>query len=156
MPKKPVPTVSNPFRKLLSRLRRRPVFVALLFVIIVGAIGTYLVTTSSAATPCIKQHVYGQGNAGTCVDIIQRVVRNYGLAQPAKSGYFAYSSRTNLVPGSFVDGIFGPVTAAQVKNFQRWQGIGVDGVVGRQTWTQMCQQPFSYISRSDRKYACGY
>ena len=156
MPNKPVHTSSNPFRKLLAKARRQPVFIAVLFVIVVGAIGTYLVTTSSAATPCIKQHLHGQGNTGTCVDIIQRVTRNYGLAQPSNSNYFAYSKRTVLVPSSYIDGIFGPNTAAQVKNFQRWQGIGIDGVVGRQTWTKLCQQPFNYISRSDRKYACGY
>lgn len=156
MPKKSVPTSNNPFRKMVSQFRRRPIIIAVLTIIVVGSIGTYLVTTSSAATPCIRQHVYGQGNAGTCVDIIQRVVRNYGLAQPSNSRYFAYSKRTVLVPSRFVDGVFGPNTAAQVKNFQRWQGIGIDGVVGRQTWTSMCQQPFSYISRSDRKYACGY
>jgi peptidoglycan hydrolase-like protein with peptidoglycan-binding domain len=33
-----------------------------------------------------------------------------------------------------VDGVFGPRTAASVRAFQRWGGVGVDGVVGDQTW----------------------
>ena len=33
-----------------------------------------------------------------------------------------------------VDGDFGPYTRASVEAFQRWGGVGVDGVVGDQTW----------------------
>jgi peptidoglycan hydrolase-like protein with peptidoglycan-binding domain len=33
-----------------------------------------------------------------------------------------------------VDGHFGPHTKASVEAFQRWGGVGVDGVVGDQTW----------------------
>ena len=33
-----------------------------------------------------------------------------------------------------VDGDFGPHTKASVEAFQRWGGVGVDGVVGDQTW----------------------
>jgi peptidoglycan hydrolase-like protein with peptidoglycan-binding domain len=34
-----------------------------------------------------------------------------------------------------VDGDFGPQTRASVEAFQRWGEVGVDGVVGDQTWT---------------------
>lgn len=33
-----------------------------------------------------------------------------------------------------IDGIFGPHTRASVEAFQQWGGVGVDGVVGDQTW----------------------
>jgi peptidoglycan hydrolase-like protein with peptidoglycan-binding domain len=33
-----------------------------------------------------------------------------------------------------VDGDFGPLTKASVEAFQRWGAVGVDGVVGDQTW----------------------
>lgn len=35
------------------------------------------------------------------------------------------------------DGIFGKNTQAAVKNYQRAHGLGVDGIVGRQTWTAL-------------------
>jgi peptidoglycan hydrolase-like protein with peptidoglycan-binding domain len=36
-------------------------------------------------------------------------------------------------PGE-VDGIFGPHTRASVEAFQKWGKVGVDGIVGDQTW----------------------
>lgn len=47
---------------------------------------------------------------------------------------------TNGAPGQWgitpqgVDGDFGPHTRASVEAFQGWGGVGVDGVVGDQTW----------------------
>jgi peptidoglycan hydrolase-like protein with peptidoglycan-binding domain len=35
------------------------------------------------------------------------------------------------------DGIFGPITEAQVKEYQRLHGLVVDGVVGPKTWTEL-------------------
>jgi len=36
-----------------------------------------------------------------------------------------------------VDGQFGPKTEAEVKTFQGNQGLKVDGIVGRLTWTDL-------------------
>jgi peptidoglycan hydrolase-like protein with peptidoglycan-binding domain len=36
-----------------------------------------------------------------------------------------------------VDGIFGPRTEAAVRDFQQNENLGVDGIVGRQTWTAL-------------------
>lgn len=48
---------------------------------------------------------------------------------------------TNGAPGYWgttpqgIDGDFGPHTKASVEAFQAWGGVGVDGVVGDQTWS---------------------
>ena len=39
--------------------------------------------------------------------------------------------------GEFADGIFGPITADQVMQFQEAQGITVDGIVGPETWGEL-------------------
>ena len=41
------------------------------------------------------------------------------------------------IPSTAVDGVFGSRTAAAVRVFQRREGLTVDGVVGRTTWTAL-------------------
>lgn len=36
-----------------------------------------------------------------------------------------------------LDGIYGPITAAAARAFQRDYGLAVDGIIGRQTWRQL-------------------
>jgi peptidoglycan hydrolase-like protein with peptidoglycan-binding domain len=57
-----------------------------------------------------------QGSRGTAVTDLQRRLAAAGFS-----------------PGT-ADGIFGSLTANAVRNFQRARGLGVDGVVGPQTW----------------------
>jgi peptidoglycan hydrolase-like protein with peptidoglycan-binding domain len=62
-----------------------------------------------------------------------------GSSGPAVSGL--QQVLTNGAPGEWgstpqgVDGAFGPNTKAAVEAFQAWGGVGVDGVVGDQTWS---------------------
>jgi peptidoglycan hydrolase-like protein with peptidoglycan-binding domain len=39
-----------------------------------------------------------------------------------------------------VDGIFGPKTEAAVRAFQQNENLGVDGIVGRQTWAALLRR----------------
>jgi peptidoglycan hydrolase-like protein with peptidoglycan-binding domain len=43
------------------------------------------------------------------------------------------SSEWGTGPGA-IDGDFGPKTRDSVEAFQKWGGVGVDGIVGEQTW----------------------
>lgn len=38
--------------------------------------------------------------------------------------------------GISADGWFGPITTAVTKDFQRWQGLAQDGIVGPLTWAR--------------------
>ena len=40
-------------------------------------------------------------------------------------------------PHLIVDGVFGPVTEASVKHYQKNENLTVDGIVGKQTWTSL-------------------
>jgi peptidoglycan hydrolase-like protein with peptidoglycan-binding domain len=47
----------------------------------------------------------------------------------------------DLSEDTFVDGDFGPLTEQQVRRFQRGQRLSVDGVVGRNTWSSLLNDP---------------
>ena len=62
-----------------------------------------------------------RGATGSAVRRLQQILTNGAQGQWS-------------VPPGQVDGVFGAGTAASVRAFQRWGGVGVDGVVGDQTW----------------------
>jgi peptidoglycan hydrolase-like protein with peptidoglycan-binding domain len=64
--------------------------------------------------------VLREGSSGAVVRRLQTVLKNG-------------KSEWGTGPGA-VDGQFGPNTRASVEAFQRWGGVGVDGIVGEQTW----------------------
>lgn len=61
-----------------------------------------------------------QGDTGPAVRAVQQLLR----------GKFGFNSVT-------VDGIFGPITAQAVKDFQTSKGIASDGIVGPITWQKL-------------------
>lgn len=66
--------------------------------------------------------VLQEGSTGAVVSSLQTVLTN-GADQWG-----------GVTPGG-IDGIFGPHTRAAVEAFQGWGGVGVDGIVGDQTWS---------------------
>jgi peptidoglycan hydrolase-like protein with peptidoglycan-binding domain len=63
-----------------------------------------------------------QGSTGDVVRRLQEVLTNGAPGQ------------WNTTPQG-VDGSFGPHTEASVRAFQSWAHVGVDGIVGDQTWS---------------------
>ena len=64
--------------------------------------------------------ILGAGSQGPEVVALQYLLRHHGQDVSA-------------------DGLFGPVTEQAVKNFQAGRGLGVDGLVGGQTWPALVQ-----------------
>jgi peptidoglycan hydrolase-like protein with peptidoglycan-binding domain len=54
---------------------------------------------------------------------------------------------SKLLPNTGIDGIFGPVTEEAVRSFQQAMGIGVDGIVGPQTWARLPEPPVLPVLR---------
>ncbi len=54
---------------------------------------------------------------------------------------------SKLLPNTGIDGIFGPATEEAVRRFQPAMGIGVDGIVGPQTWARLPQPPVLPVLR---------
>jgi peptidoglycan hydrolase-like protein with peptidoglycan-binding domain len=52
-----------------------------------------------------------------------------------------------LLPNTGIDGIFGPATEQAVRSFQQAVGIGVDGIVGPQTWARLPEPPVLPVLR---------
>lgn len=46
-----------------------------------------------------------------------------------------------LLGGLAVDGIFGPLTLARVREYQQAHALGVDGIVGVHTWGSLLGHP---------------
>lgn len=65
-----------------------------------------------------------KGSSGEGVEIIQNALRLMGMYPKTAK----------------VDGVFGPLTEAGVKQFQTSQGLKVDGLVGPVTWSALWKQ----------------
>lgn len=100
--------------------------IGLVVALTVGAMA-FLPAQVSAAT--CKQSTWRYGDNHYCVGLIQWMLNDEG-------NYFRYSGWSTLV----ADQDFGSLTKAQVKAFQTYAQIGVDGIVGPQTWGALCSK----------------
>ena len=62
------------------------------------------------------------------------IVRQGDQAHPVKTVQYLLREHGHSVTA---DGTFGPQTAAAVRDFQRKEGIAVDGIVGPNTWSRL-------------------
>lgn len=90
-------------------------------------------TAASATTGATGQgctaYQYSSGGYSTCVGYIQRMLN--GIASVRGGSYGGYQ----LV----VDNSFGANTNTNVRRFQSYTGLVSDGIVGRNSWNQLCR-----------------
>ena len=80
-----------------------------------------ITTKTEAVTVDITLNQLSKGNKGKQVKTLQMLLKGFGYS----------------VGNSGVDGDFGPATLAAVNKFQKDNGLGVDGIVGENTWTAL-------------------
>lgn len=102
--------------------------------------GVYMIYKSWASTDlgCVT-HTFSQGSSGHCVTDIQTMLNSH-------CDYVYYQKRLNpklIFPSCsylIADGKFGSLTDGQVKQYQKYAFLTVDGIVGKQTWSSLCYE----------------
>ena len=110
------------FKSLPLRKKIAPIGVALLGLLVLLGLGTFAydqIGGSVMGSSCTSKQ-YRRGSSGTCVKHIQTLVNASGAANLA------------------LDSSFGPATEKGVRAFQSARKIGVDGIVGPITWSNLC------------------
>lgn len=72
---------------------------------------------------------YSYGGWSGCIGLIQRMLNGINYVRGVAYGGYALS----------VDNSFGPNTNTQVRRFQSYAGLVSDGIVGPNTWNQLCR-----------------
>jgi peptidoglycan hydrolase-like protein with peptidoglycan-binding domain len=113
--------------KIVNHLRQKVLFLVTVL-LTVGM--TLFVTPAANAATCYSQE-WGYGNAGSCVKDIQGLLNGAG-------SYLKYSGHSTLT----LDGDFGALTQGQTEDFQSYTGLKKDGIVGPNTWKELCAEDY--------------
>ena len=100
--------------------------VPIVAVVLVAAVGTFMLVASHASTPCRSQNFH-PGSKGECVKALQLIL-NIGSGD-----YNAPYKHPKA------DGKYGAETKAVVLQYQTKFGLSKDGEVGPETWNQICK-----------------
>lgn len=126
------------YKKLYSRGFSHHFLLPVLAVIVVGAIGVYTMSLSSAATSGCKESVLATGSKGTCVKNAERMLNaTHGTGSDVK-----------------VDTKYTSLTAKKTARFQKKQKLAVDGKIGKQTWGKLCKLSYSGSAATAKRKAC--
>ena len=102
---------------------------------LLAATGLAMTAQAPAQAATCTSYQYGSGGSGQCVKEIQTMLNGithvYGGRYPSSCGMVSTGYLT-------VDGSFGPKTLAKVKSFQKWECLSADGIIGRNTWRELC------------------
>lgn len=111
------------------------------FVAAVGVLGAVALPAPTANAASCVYYNYSKGDSGsTCVKYIQRMLNGISSSTAAYDAdqFGCYNRPAVSAWRLTVDGSFGTNTQSKVYDFQKAFCLGVDGVVGPQTWKQMC------------------
>ncbi len=112
-------------------------------VVVVVAVGgvALLVGSHADSAPCYKA-TFGNGSSGHCVQDIQTAFNAL-----YNNGWNVSALKQDGGRVLTVDGQYGANTTASVKAFQRVDGrLSVDGIVGPNTWSELCVYSWQYSS----------
>ena len=115
---------------------------------LLAATGLAMTTQAPAQAASCTSYQYGSGGSGQCVKEIQTMLNGITYEYGGPGNYGCGTLSTGYLTA---DGQFGSLTLAKVKSFQKWQCLSADGVVGRNTWRELCdwagQVNFIYTSQ---------
>lgn len=124
-------------------LRKAAIVVALTMALTgVGAVApsSQAEAFSGTSNKGCNAYQYSRGGYSSCIAAIQRMLNGVNLSYGSSYGGY----------GLTVDNSFGANTDTQVRRFQKFARVTSDGIVGRNTWNQLCfyagQVNFNYGS----------
>ncbi|HSE29749.1 MAG TPA: peptidoglycan-binding domain-containing protein [Candidatus Saccharimonadales bacterium] len=103
------------------------------------SLGAITMPAQASAASCEQPYTLRKGSRGICVKYLQRMLNTANDA-------FRYSSKPRLD----VDGVFGDKTYAKVVAYQAFGLLTRDGVVGKNTFDELCSDiKLIYLNRPD-------
>jgi len=133
--------------KILNKVGRRGVAVAAAGAVVVPLVGMESASAAPAAglaqTAAHVAAVSSAPAAASTAAAVGHLTTSVRIGPTVRYGSRGYAVKVvqRKLGGLVVDGIFGKLTRAKVRTFQRRHHLVVDGIVGRHTWTALGGYP---------------